>query len=276
MPLIDPITYSNKGSFFVRAFVATLEYMTGRLKLEKMYKTANARYQSNPQKPFFNHALEVMDIDINIVEGSVDNIPKEGSLLIISNHPFGVLDGLVLNHLIHARRQDYKILTNEVLTRAQPMQDWLIAIDDSESAEGTKKNNRVIREIMRLLHTNHCIGIFPAGRLARPHRWGDPCVDWDWKPLVGHLAAKCKPKDGQTMKIVPVFFEGENSKMFQWCARWKWFTMTRSLVIHELMNKYGKKVSLRIGDAFDARDVLEGSAEDITKILREKTLNLGK
>ena len=179
-----------------------------------------------------------------------------------------------MNHIIHQKRRDYKILTNEVLTRAKPMTSWLIAIDDSKSAEGMKKNNRAIRESMEMLRDGKCISIFPAGRLARPRKWGESCEDWDWQPLVGHFALKTKPKGDQPLMILPVFFKGQNSAIFRLAALAKQFTITRSLVIYELMNKRKSRASVLIGDPFPASELEGMAAETATIILRDKTLAL--
>jgi putative hemolysin len=273
MSLIEPITYSNQGSVTRRAFISLMEYMTGRIALEKAYRDVVESFNNQPAIPFFDHALEKLNVEISYPDQQPSNIPNNGPLLIVGNHPFGVLDGLLMNHVLHTQRKDFKILTNEVLTKAEPMLPWLIAVDDSHSAEGKRKNNRAIRESLEMLRDGQAIGIFPAGRLARPHAWGQPSEDWEWQPLVGHFALKAKTR-GKPLMIQPVYFEGENSLLFRIAALSGFFTITRSLVIHELMNKRKAKVTVRIGKAFDANIYQDMTADAITKDLRQRTLAL--
>jgi len=270
--MIEPITYSNQGSLTTRALIASLEYMTGRLTLEKEYKDVMHKHENNPDKPFFDHALEKLNIDISYPLLAPSDIPLDCPLLVVANHPFGILDGLIMNHMLYQARQDYKILTNEVLTRAEPVRPWLISIDDGTTPEAKRKNKNAIRETKDILKNNGCISVFPAGRLARPHKWGEDCQDWDWQPLVGHLALKTKTE--KPMMILPIFFEGENSMIFKLAALAKQFTITRSLVIYELINKRQSKVSVKIGAPFPATDIIFDTAENATRALRKKTLSL--
>lgn len=276
MSMIEPITYSNQGPWVKRAFISTLEYMTGRLSLERAYKAVIMQYESNPDRPFFDHAIDALNIEIDYPLNTPQDIPDDCPLIVVANHPFGILDGLLINHILHQKRKHYKILTNEVLTKAKPMLPWLIAIDDSKSSEGTRKNNRAIREAMEMLRDGQCIIIFPAGRLARPNKWGEHCTDWEWQPLVGHLVLKTKSKNHKPLMILPIFFEGQNSRIFRLAALLKFFTITRSLVIYELMNKRKSNVKIRIGRPFPASEYSGEDAETVTKDLRQKTLSLGE
>jgi putative hemolysin len=272
MPMIEPITYSHQRPLVERTFIATLEYLTGRLTLERDYKDVLNKHRASPEKPFFDHALEKLNIDITYPLLHPYNIPTDCPLLVIANHPFGILDGLIMNHMLYQARQDYKILINEVLTKAEPMRPWLISIDDSTTAEARRKNKQAIRETKDILCNNGCISIFPAGRLARPNKWGEDCEDWNWQPLVGHLAKKTKTD--KPLMILPIFFEGQNSMIFRLAALAKQFTITRSLVIYELINKRKSPISVKIGQPFLAAEVDYSNAEDVTHYLRHRTLAL--
>lgn len=270
---MDPITYSNKGAFLTRMAIAGIEYMTGRLTLIREYGHVLQLHDQSPDKPFFDHAIDRLNVTVDYPLNGPDIIPRTGSLLVVCNHPFGILDGLLINHILYKARPDYKILTNEVLLKAERMRDWLIAVDDSNTPEGRSKNKAAIRESMTLLKHGGCICIFPAGRLARPQSWSAKPTEWEWKPLVGHLALKAGP-----LHILPVYFEGENSALFKAASYTKQFTVTRSLVIHELLNKRSANIHVRIGNPFPAQDIVSFShaadAETASLYLRQKTLEL--
>lgn len=274
---IQTITYSNNGPLPVRLFIMMVEYLTGRLWLEKNYwqslKKHDEIIKDQPDYPYFNLALDWLGIDIDYDEAQLAKIPSQGPLIVVCNHPFGILDGLAINHLLYNVRKDYRILTNEVLLKAERVKPWLIPIDDSNTPAGRAKNKSSILQALRLLRKESgCICIFSAGRLARVKKWGGRAVDLDWPPLTGHLIKKAADV---SPAIVPVFFEGQNSGLFQFACLTGIKAFSRSLVINEIRNKRGWKVKVRIGDPLCADDLpLDKDAEEISAHLRDITMNL--
>lgn len=58
-------------------------------------------------------------IGLDIVSGSLGGIPREGPLVVVANHPYGILDGLVLGRVLSERRRgDFRVLAHRVFTRA--------------------------------------------------------------------------------------------------------------------------------------------------------------
>ena len=148
MPNIEPITYSNKGHLATKILITVIEYLTGRLWMEYNYDQCMKKHDEDtkiqPDYPFFTTALRHMQVNVEIVGGKLENIPESGPLVVVANHPFGIVDGLILNQLMHERRKDYYILTNEVLLKADRMVPYLLPIDDSETAVGMDKNKKSI------------------------------------------------------------------------------------------------------------------------------------
>ncbi|MEO0916221.1 MAG: acyltransferase, partial [Pseudomonadota bacterium] len=96
-----------------RALIRTLENATGRLKLIKRAEG----YQDEVAKgaDFWQVMVERYGLSLNIVKGSLNNIPTDGPLVVVSNHPYGILDGLILGHILSTVRQkEFRILANSV------------------------------------------------------------------------------------------------------------------------------------------------------------------
>ena len=108
MQKID-ITYASKSehNFAQRIIIKTIEIITGK-KLEKIYREYSSK-TINP-KNFWTDILEIMNIKI-IDKSKKVSIPSKGKLIVIANHPFGIIDGLILCSLVSKVRDDFKIMT---------------------------------------------------------------------------------------------------------------------------------------------------------------------
>lgn len=245
----------------------------------KIMKLHDQDIKKDKAHPFFTTSLKHLNVDIEIASGSVENIPKDEAIVVVANHPFGIVDGLILNQLMHDRRpEEYTILTNQVLLKAERMVPYLTPIDDTETPEGMAINKKSIFHAMRMLKNNEAVCVFPAGRLARPRGWSEPFEDLEWQELTSHFVTKVKSRaTGKAPKIIPIFFEGENSGLFRLAALLGWFTITRSLVINECRNKQNSAIQVHIGAPIEPEDVPEGLTPiEISAWMREQTLALGK
>lgn len=264
-----------------RILVTIIEYMTGRLWMELSYSQCMRNHdidlQQDPEHPFFETALKTLKVSTEIASGSIENIPETGALIVVANHPFGIIDGLILNQIMRARRKDYYVLTNEVLLKAERMIPYLLPIDDTETAAGTVKNQKSIMQSMKHIKNGGALCIFPAGRMARPQGWFSPYQDLDWKELVSHFVTRVKESEtGKTPTVLPIFFEGENSNFFRFAAVTKFYTLTRSLVINECKNKVGKTIRVHIGKPIEPENIPQNlSYLELAQWLREKTIALG-
>ena len=102
----------TEHSFAQRLLIKTIERVTGKKKLEKLYNQYSQK-NSNPQK-FWSDILNVMNIKIKNKSNNEIVIPKNGSLMIIANHPFGIVDGLILCSIVSKVRNDFKIMIHDI------------------------------------------------------------------------------------------------------------------------------------------------------------------
>ena len=123
-----------------RLVIRLIERMTGQPYLHWLYED----YQNlpPPKEIFWDSAIRRLELTIVCNEAKLAAWPKTGPLVVVSNHPFGVLDGLVICHLVAKVRTDFRVLTNSVLYRADEMKPFMLPIDFAENKQALKTNLR--------------------------------------------------------------------------------------------------------------------------------------
>ena len=190
--------------------------------------------------------LQTLDIT---VEADFSAIPKEGPLLLVSNHPFGMLEGLVLMAHLAKARPDVRILANNILDRMASLAELkvlaerLVPIDVAEGA-GAANNLPGLRASLRHLEKGGAVVVFPAGTVSHWQR-GQGVCDPRWHTTALRLSEKSKAP------VVPIFFEGRNSLAFNLAGLVNPALRT-FLLPRQLLNKRGSTVTVRTGSPMDA------------------------
>ena len=175
--------------------------------------------------------------------------PRSGPVVFVANHPYGVLDGIVMAWLVSKVRPDFLILTHIVLTRAPEAAGFILPVDFS-GAEGAEKTNLASRAAARAhLAKGGAVVVFPAGGISTaPDKLGrKPAVDGRWQPFVSQLIHRSKAT------VVPIWFGGQNSRLFQIASHVSQ-TIRLSLIFHEV--KLGLARCCRLGSARRSRSPL--------------------
>lgn len=220
-----------------RVFIHAIELLTGRPRLWRLYADYCA---SPPGGDFFAEAVGRLNLTLNVDRRDLARIPREGPLVVVANHPFGVVDGIVLGSLLSQVRPDFRLVVNSVLCRLPKLQPFLLPIDFAETREAQRTNLESRRQALADLAAGRAIAIFPGGTVSTAPSALGRAVDPAWKLFVGRLV-----QEGRA-SVVPVFFEGQNSRLFQWASRVS-MTLRLSLLFHEVVNKMGCEVGLRVG-----------------------------
>ena len=260
------ISYASSNDRIVKRFlINTVELLTGRKRVERIYA---ALKKLNAEGLYiWDYIFELLEINLSFDENNLSLIPSEGPLLIISNHPFGVADGLALGYLLSRRRDDFYIIVNKVLCREQILGEYFLPIDFADTREAIKVNLNTRMKSIDFLQRRGAVAIFPSGGVATAPRVFARAVDLEWKNFLIKIIRKT------SAIIIPVFFEGQNSSLFQFASHIN-MNLRLGLLLNELNNKKNKTISLRIGRSID-RSVLEGMtpAETIS-YLKATTMNL--
>lgn len=229
------------------------------LKLDRM----NVLYEAARSGQTLERGLlEKLDIRIQAASADLDKIPVTGPVVAVSNHPFGILDGVVLSDLVRRVRPDVRILTNPALACLPELASHCIFVDPFDRPECRLANGRALKQAIGHLRHGGMLLIFPAGEVAHFH-WKTPGIrDPEWNPTAARLIRMTGAK------ALPIFVRGSNSLAFQMLGMVHSRLRTASLA-GEFLNKRSSTVQVRIGSAIDLEKAGIGDdASAATRYLR--------
>lgn len=251
-----------------RAVIQAIEKMGGQRKLKKLYD--NHLQDRRQGETFFDAAVRLLRIDVQFDAEKLAAVPAEGPVVFVANHPYGVLDGIILTWLCMKVRPDTKVLANSVLCQAPDAQNNLLPVDFAGTREAQAINVRSRIETQKFLKSGGAIGIFPAGGVSTSERpLKGPAIDLAWAPFTAKMIRMSKAT------VVPIYFEGQNSRLFQLASHMS-LTLRLSLVFRETARRMGSKLSVRVGKPipFEAIAAIEDRTQ-LVQLLRERTFALG-
>jgi putative hemolysin len=253
-----------------RHMVRAIEALTGQPRLARLYR--DYQEQDVGLEDFWTAAIRRLALDVCCDESKLNEFPRAGPVVVVANHPYGVLDGIVLGWLASRIRSDFRILTNAVLYRAPEVRPWLLPIDFSATPEALRTNLASRKAAHKHLAEGGAVLVFPAGGVSTsPDRLGRRgAQDAPWQPFVGQLLQRHRAP------VMPVYFHGQNSRMFQIASHLS-LTLRLSLIFKEVCDRMGTTVEVAIGSLipFEALEPLQDRLAMATE-LRRITYDLGK
>ena len=221
---------------FFGSCVAGMAYGFLRLgKINRLFDGA-ADYQG---REFADHLLENMKITIDISPEQLENIPKEGGFVMVSNHPFGGIEGVMLLSAIAKVRPDFKLMANFILSHIPNLKECFFSVNPFEKNPEWKSSVGGIKGAMLHIADGHGLGVFPAGEVSRYHGHDFP-EDLPWSTSIARIIKNAG------VPVIPVFWDGRNSKLFY--LEDKIHTMLgTSRLTKELINKHDTCFNLQIG-----------------------------
>ncbi len=264
---------SYAGTFtnpFKAGTIRTIEWLTGKLTLLLLIRSFE-RSGAPIGAPFWPKAIRHMGIDIRTPEEEIARIPAKGPLVVVANHPHGLVDGMVMAEVVCRVRSDFKILTRSLLTGIPEVEEFMIPVPFPHE-ENSRELGLEMRELtMTHLANGGAIILFPAGRVACSESWFGPAVEAEWN-LFTH---KMIHKSGAT--ILPMHFTGQNSRAYQIANKLS-ATLRQSLLLHEIRRSLFKPQRPHIGEPIPATVLQgwEGNPRGFLAWLRDHTLALGR
>lgn len=217
---------------------------------------------------YFASILRVLNVEYELSDEDLAKIPENGPVVVVANHPFGAIEGVILGQILTRRRPDVRLLGNHWLAEVPEMKGWVFPVDPWGGEEAVHANIAPLKGCLRWLKSGGALGAFPSGTVSHLQVRKAQISDPPWHPTVAGLV-RCT---GAT--VVPVFFEGRNSMVFQ-LAGLIHPALRTALLPNELLRRSNSKVGVRIGRPIGT-DKIARYPEDETLIqyLRWKTYML--
>ncbi len=245
-------------------------------KMRELYR----RVQRSPEGFRLEQLLAEMRVDLRVDAADTSRIPATGPVVVVANHPFGMLDGAVLAVLLTRVRPDVKVMTNYLLSDVpelaqhcifvNPFQADPFQVDRAVNADSINVNRRAMREALGWLQKGGMLAIFPAGEVST---WQFPHAQIA-DPVWNDTAVRLIRRTG--CAALPVYFCGRNSMSFHLFGMIHPRLRTAFLV-QEFLHQEGRRVEVRVGSEIPGESVC-GIADDREAIeyLRWRTYLLAR
>jgi putative hemolysin len=272
----DYVPYDKRNLSYANTFpnpwrantIRAMEWLTGKVTLLRLIRRFE-RMGVPEGQAFWPQALDVMGITLETPAEEIARIPANGPLVVVANHPHGLVDGMVLAELVGRVRTDYRILTRSLLTGVKEISDFLIPVPFPHEEGALEKNLEMRRRSMDHLAGGGVVIVFPSGVVAAAHRPFGPAVEAEWNPFT----AKMIQRSGAT--VLPVRFPGQNSRLYQ-IANLTSATLRQGLLLHEVVHSLERPQRPVIGSPIGREEIREWAANPrgFMAELRERTLAL--
>ncbi len=213
--------------------ISVMELMTGKLAILRMIRQFEKRGAPSGQA-FWRAALDTMGIDLTTPQSQLDLIPKDGPVIVVANHPHGMVDGMIFADLIGRVRPDYRILTRSLLTSIDEVAgSYMIPVPFPHDPDAQRKGVEMRDKAMTHLKEGGVVALFPSGVVASSETWWGPAVEAEWNVFT----AKMIRRSGA--QVVPMKFPGQNSRAYQIANRLSPM-LRQGLLLHEIVHACNK------------------------------------
>ena len=264
---------SYAGTFknpFKAGTIRMLEWLTAKvtlLRLIRSFEQSGAPHGA----PFWPKAIRHMGIRIDTPPEEIARIPATGPVVVVANHPSGLVDGMIMAEMVTRVRSDFKILTRSLLTGIPEVEEFMIPVPFPHEDNARELGLQMRSETKAHLKAGGVIILFPAGKVAMSEGWWGPAVEAEWNVFTHKIARST----GAT--ILPMRFPGQNSRAFL-IANKVSDTIRQGLLLHEIKRALFKPQRPHIGAPIPPDEIQkwDGNPRGFLAWLREHTLSLGR
>ncbi|ROI09158.1 lysophospholipid acyltransferase family protein [Chryseobacterium sp. H3056] len=215
-------------------------------------------------KDFFDSFVRYRELKYIVFEEDLARIPKTGPFILVSNHPLGGIDGILMTKILSEIRPDFKIMGNFLLEKIEPMKPYVIPVNPFENRKDLRQSSTGMRETLKHLENGGCVGIFPAGEVSNKNNKFNEIRDKKWELPVLKLIKKAK------VPVLPMYFHAKNSQLFYQLAKLHPDLQTL-LLPAEMMNKREKPIRIRFGKPVSVKLLADhDSVEEMGEFLQKK------
>jgi putative hemolysin len=187
-----------------------------------------------------DHPLALLNVRTQVSERDISLIPKQGPVVAVANHPFGLIEGAILPSLFLSVRPDVKIMANHLLSALPETNDLCIFVDPYGSESAARANHKGLKNAIAWLKQGGLLTVFPAGEVSQWNLKERSITDPEWSRSVARLIRIT----GAT--VLPIYLLGANSALFHLlgCLHPR---VRTALLPHEFFNKHDQTIEVRIG-----------------------------
>lgn len=189
---------------------------------------------------FADKLIGHLDVTCDYIPQELDYLPKDGPFIVVSNHPFGAIDGIMMLSILGKVRPDIKILTNFILSYIPNLAGNFFPVNPFTDRPGMKSSLKGLKMAKEHLAAGGVLGLFPSGEVSSNGNKDNVVRDIEWQPSIIKLIKSAG------VPVVPIYFDGGNSRLFHLMGKVNPYLRTARLA-RELMKKRGSIISLRIG-----------------------------
>jgi putative hemolysin len=259
------LSYVNASQTrLTRWFIRSVEGLSGRDRYAALYEIWRREIAPSRDR-VFGRLLDLIKVTVRTEDVWPPQQLPQTPLVIVSNHPFGIGDGIAALSLVEQLGRPFRVMINADLLKIAEMEPYALPVDFSETKEALKNNLAVRHEALRLLKDGVTVVIFPAGGVATAPKGFGKAEDLPWKVFAARLVQEAKAS------VIPMYFSGQNGRLFHLVSRPMNLTESErrvarfvgrlsltlriSLLIREFARLSGKAINVRIGKALSWEDM---------------------
>jgi putative hemolysin len=235
------------------------------LSLDRLNELYDSVRHIPGKQPFCEKLLDYLNVEVKLSDADRERVPVKGPVIAVANHPFGMIEGVVLAALLLRIRPDVKFMANHLLASVPELLPTMIAVDPFGTRDSVRSNVRGLKQTLEYLKDGGMLIVFPAGEVSHLDMNRRAITDPKWSPTIARIARSSKAS------VLPAYFEGFNSPLFHLAGMIHPLLRT-AMLPHELLNKHDRTLNVYFGSVVTPRR-LEGfpSDEEVTDYLRRRT-----
>lgn len=262
------VSYAHSAqSRLGRSIIRCLENATGRSAL--LSRSPNLRTNMHSIQNFWHSIMEGYGVTIDIMQGELGDIPVDQPFIVVANHPYGILDGLVMGSVLAQSGANFKIIANDIFNKAREISDKILPISFKNTREAISLNLRTRKNALSHLSHGGAIGIFPGGTVSTSSKLFSQPADPAWRSFTAKMIFK------SNALVVPIFFDGNTSRIFQLASHLH-PNIRAGLLLREFKLRLDKPVRIVIGKPIPRcrMDLFKNDSRKIMDFLRLETYKL--
>ena len=250
-----------------RAIIRCLENATSRSAL--LSRSPNLRTNVHSIQNLWHSIMEGYGVTIDIMQGELGDIPVDQPFIVVANHPYGILDGLVMGSVLAQSGANFKIIANDIFNKAREISDKILPISFKNTREAISLNLRTRKNAITHLSHGGAIGIFPGGTVSTSSKLFSQPADPAWRSFTAKMIFK------SNALVVPIFFDGNTSRIFQLASHLH-PNIRAGLLLREFKLRLDKPVRIVIGKPIPRcrMDLFKNDSRKIMDFLRLETYKL--